>query len=67
MARVKKSRSKLCPIPPQLSQSWFVLSAIAGLQHYVHILNFEDVHPPVDKELHQVNQVRLERISCSPR
>ena len=37
---------------------------IAGLPHYVHILNFEDVHSPVDKEVHQVNQVRLERISC---
>jgi len=34
---------------PQLSQSWLVASTIAGLPHYVHIFNFEDVHSPVDK------------------
>jgi len=31
-------RSKLCPIPAQLSQSWLVASTIAGLPHYVHTL-----------------------------
>ena len=60
-------RSKLMSYTRSTSQSWLVLSAIAGLQHYVHILNFEDVHPPVDKEVQQVNETWLERISCSPR
>ena len=27
-----------------LSQGWFVASTVAGLPHYVHILNLEDVH-----------------------
>ncbi len=31
------------------SQSWFVASTITSFSHYVHMLNFEDVHSPVDK------------------
>ncbi|MDO9580588.1 MAG: hypothetical protein Q7J06_08480 [Bacteroidales bacterium] len=53
-----------CRYSLELSQSWLVASTIAGLPHYVHIINFEDVHSPVDKEVHRVNQNWLERISC---
>ena len=44
------------------SQSWFVLSTVAGLPHYVHMLNFEDVHSPIDKEVQQVNEIWLKRL-----
>ena len=42
-------RPKLMSYTAQLSQGWFVPSTVAGLPRYVHMLNFEDVHSPVDK------------------
>ncbi len=42
-------RSKLMSYTRSTSQSWFVPSTVAGFSHYVHMLNFEDVHSPVDK------------------
>jgi len=42
-------RSKLMSYTRSTPQGWFVPSTVAGLPYYVLILNFEDVHSPVDK------------------
>jgi len=44
-------RSKLMSYTRSTSQSWFVASTIAGLPHYVHILNFEMFIPQLIDEL----------------
>jgi len=64
---------RLCPgggivlYPLYYPKAGFVASPIAGLSHYVLILNLEDAHSPVDESVHQVNPNWLERISYPPR